>query len=159
MLNGFSFRSAFVFSIHHSAFIIQRRCQMLIPFVPQKFRKRPPKPKLPVAAPVVGPVLVQAIYPVEDVVGAIDLVFDRAISIEGLDGTQIIVKDGLISGMINNVAFGELRDPQTVRLFLQGLEDYSLPNQLLDATGDNGIASVDTGDAWAGVSELGLPWP
>jgi hypothetical protein len=124
-----------------------------------KRRVRRKRRGTPIAPPVVGPVLVQAIYPVEGVVGAIDLVFDRAISIEGLDGTQIIVKDGLISGMINNVAFGELRDAQTVRLFLQGLEDYSLPNQLLDATGDNGIASVDTGDAWAGASELGLPWP
>ena len=103
--------------------------------------------------------LVQAIYPVEGVIGAIDLVFDREISIEGLDGTQIIVKDGVITGMINNVAFGEKRDSVTVRLFLQGLEDYSLPNQLLDATGDNGITSVDTGDAWAGVVEFALPWP
>jgi hypothetical protein len=104
-------------------------------------------------------VLVQAIYPVEGVGGAIDLVFDREISIEGLDGTQIIVKDGVITGMINNVAFGERQDAQTVRLFLQGLEDYSVPNQLLDATGDSGIVAVDDGGTWAGVVELGLPWP
>jgi hypothetical protein len=102
--------------------------------------------------------LVQATYPT-DVVGSIDLKFDRAINIDGLDGTQIIVKDGVISGLVNDVAFGELRDPQTVRLYLEGIEDYSIPNELLTATGASGIVAVDDGGTWAGVSELPLPYP
>src|SRR4051812_8105755 len=87
------------------------------------------------ASPPPGPVLVQAVYPIEGVAGAIDLKFDRAINIDAVDGTQIIVKDGLITGFINDGSGGaEMPDEQTVRFFLVGLEEYETPNQLLSAT-------------------------
>jgi hypothetical protein len=103
--------------------------------------------------------LVQATYPVEGVTGAIDLKFDRAIDIGALDGTQVIVKDGIILGSVNDIEFAELLDEQTVRMYLQGLADYSEPNQLLDASSTTGIVAVDDGGTWAGVTELALPWP
>ncbi len=122
------------------------------------FRTHGKKP--PIAPPVVGPVLVQAIYPVEDVIGAIDLVFDRAINIDALDGTQIIVKDGVfLEATCDCTGPAELVDPQTVRLFLVGIGDYFEPNQLLDATGASGIVASDDGGMWAGVTELSLPFP
>ncbi len=56
----------------------------MVTIPPTPFRKNRGRGKqsaTPVAPPVVGPVLVQAIYPVVDVIGAIDLVFDREINI------------------------------------------------------------------------------
>jgi hypothetical protein len=103
--------------------------------------------------------LVQAIYPT-DVSGTIDLQFDRAINVDAFDGEQVIVKDGTILGAICNCAGpAELQDAQTVRLYLVNLEDYLLPNQLLSATGASGIVAADDGAAWAGVTDVALPFP
>jgi hypothetical protein len=103
--------------------------------------------------------LVQAIYPT-DVSGTIDLKFDRAINVDAFDGEQVIVKDGTLLGAICNCAGpAELQDAQTVRLYLVNLEDYLLPNQLLSATGASGIVAADDGAAWAGVTDVALPFP
>jgi hypothetical protein len=123
---------------------------------PTKFRKRPPKPRARAKRSLT---LVQATYPVAGVTGAIDVKFDRAIDIGALDGTQVIVKDGIILGSVNDIEFAELLDEQTARMYLAGLEDYSEPNQLLSATSASGIVAVDDGGIWPGVTDLALPWP
>jgi hypothetical protein len=103
--------------------------------------------------------LIQAIYP-NEITGSIDLVFDRAINIDAFDGTQIIVKDGVIAGFVFNATGpAELVDASIVRLFLVGIGDYAEPNMLLSATGLSGIVAVDDGGTWAGVTDLALPFP
>jgi hypothetical protein len=126
-------------------------------FMPLKRRAHRKRRSMPVASPTLT--LLQATYPVEGVVGAIDLKFDRAIDIGALDGTRSIVKDGIILGFVNDVEFAELLDEQTVRMYLAGLEDYSEPNQLLSASATSGIVAVDDGGTWPGVTDLVLPWP
>jgi hypothetical protein len=120
-----------------------------IPFIAKR-RKPPAPPAL---------TLRQATYPVEGVTGAIDLKFDRAIDISALDKTQIIVKDGVILGTVNDIEFAELLDEQTARMYFQELGEYSEPNQLLGASATTGIVAVEDGGTWAGVTELALPWP
>jgi hypothetical protein len=130
---------------------------MLIPVFPA-FRKTQPKPK-PARRTKATLTLVQATYPVAGVTGAIDLKFDRAIDIDALDGTQIVVKDGVILGFVNDIEFAELLDEQTVRMYLQELEEYSEPNQLLSASSTTGIVAVDDGGIWPGETDLALPFP
>ena len=158
--------SAFDVPVCHSAFIIPHSSflvhpsgfPMMTPTIPE-FRKRRPRSKRVTSKAPPALMLVQAVYPT-DTPGSIDLKFDRAINIDAFDGSQVIVKDGLIlSAYCDCSGPAELRDAQTVRLFLVNIEDYFEPNQLLDATGESGIVASDDGAAWAGVTGLGLPYP
>jgi hypothetical protein len=124
-------------------------------FIPAKRRVHRKRRGAPGAAALT---LVQATYPTA-VYGSIDLKFDRAINIDALDGTQVLVKDGVISGFINDIAVAELLDEQTVRMYLQGLTEYTEPNQLLSASASTGIVAIDDGGIWPGVTDLVLPWP
>ena len=102
------------------------------------------------------PVLVQAIYPTATI-GELVLKFDRAIDISAFDGTQIIVKDGLLlEARCDGTGPVIQADAQTVQIFLVALDDYFEPNDLLDASGATGIVAVDDGAEWAGVSGVGV---
>src|SRR5689334_1961576 len=72
------------------------RCSMLsippTPFVKRRGRAR----RQPIAP--AGLVLVQAMFP--DISNSIRLVFNQAIDISAFDGTQVIVRDGVILGAI-----------------------------------------------------------
>jgi hypothetical protein len=50
-------------------------------------------------------------------------------------------------------------NPQTVELILVATEPATGSGVHLTATEGNGIVAVDGGEPWAGVSELGLPFP
>src|SRR5437016_1863280 len=69
---------------------------LLIRKLPFRGHRKPVTPPAPGPAPLA---LVEVLYPI-DPVGAIRINFDRMIDISGLDGTQIIVKDGLDLGFI-----------------------------------------------------------
>src|SRR4051812_18576045 len=112
---------------------------MIIPAPPLKPRKRAPKAN---PTPKRALTLVSAMYPIE-IEGAMRLRFDRAIDIAAIDGTQVIVKDGVNQASIMNATGpAELSDPQAVVLYLVIIGSYSEPNVLLSATGASGIAAI-----------------
>jgi hypothetical protein len=120
-----------------------------IPF--RKVRKRAPMP--PVAT---GPVLTAAVY---DAVGlTVSLTFDRAINIDGLDGSKISVDDQSGGQFYRATGAAMLTDPQTVLIDLEYAADSSGTQVLLSADAGNGIVAAEDGTAWAGVSALVLPF-
>jgi hypothetical protein len=131
---------------------------MLSP-TPPKYRKHHVLPKRTPPTPTPAALtLLEAVY-LNDDGPYVRLKFDRAIDLSGLDGAQIDVKDGIDLG-VEFLATGTatLLDPQTVRIDLVTVGDYS-GDDLLTASASNGIVAVDDGGTWAGVTNLGLPWP
>jgi hypothetical protein len=49
--------------------------------------------------------------------------------------------------------------PTTVQILLSGIEEYAGPGVILTAAAGNGIVAADGGLAWAGVTDLSLPFP
>src|SRR4051794_1178479 len=128
---------------------------MLIP-IPPKLRSRRPAKALPRVAPP-GPaalVLVSAEYqPGEWVL----LTFDRAINIDALDASQVVVFDGPFNGRrFVGLGSGELLSPQAVRVDLDKVADWPGNAVLLDAGPANGIVPSEGGAAWAGAEGLPL---
>jgi len=104
-------------------------------------------------------VLVEAVYPFQTL-EVLRLRFDRAINIAELDGTQIIVNDGFIEGQLCEATGpATLLDARTLRVGVVAIPGPIMPNLLLTATGATGIVAVDDGGAWAGVTNLQLPFP
>ena len=92
--------------------------------------------------------------------GVLTLAFDRAIDIGALDGSQIIVDDGAITGtQWQAVGAATLIDPATVEIGLVEVGPWAGPDMRLSATAGTGIVAADDGGTWAGVSDLELPFP
>lgn len=89
----------------------------------------------------------------------IQLTFDRAVDVSGLVGLAITVNDGVEAGGIF-AATGAVTivSPTTVRIELSELSASSTPSTTLTATADNGIVADGDGAAWAGVSNVALPF-
>jgi hypothetical protein len=104
-----------------------------------------------------APVLVAAEYVGDN---WIDLAFDRAIDVSGVDGNNIAVYDGTGVGFWY-VAAGtvDVLSPTSVRLGLIGQADWAGPDVHLDAAAGNGIVAVAGGAEWPGVSGVVLPFP
>ena len=92
--------------------------------------------------------------------GALTLAFDRAIDLAGFDPSQITVQDP------NNTGFAyagtgvvDTPDPQTVVVEMGQTGSSIGALDVMSATGATGIVAIDDGAAWAGVTDLGLPWP
>jgi hypothetical protein len=108
--------------------------------------------------PIVGPLtLVSAAYEPGTL---IELSFDRAIDIAGLDGSVIVIDDGSISGFRYAATLvATLIGPAVVRIELDGIEEFAGPDVRMTAGAANGIVAVGDGAAWAGVSNVVLPFP
>ena len=103
--------------------------------------------------------LVAATYAAGDP-STLTLVFDRAIDIAGLDGSLILVRDGVTTEILWDATGGAvLAGPATVQITLTPLESDSAPGLVMNAGPGSGIVAVDDGGAWGGASELGLPFP
>ncbi|MGB7158953.1 MAG: hypothetical protein WBD40_12850 [Tepidisphaeraceae bacterium] len=134
---------------------------MLLPAPPLRLRKPRANPfrvpKAPPAPP--GPlVLVAAEY---DNDGAwIDLAFDRAIEIDAMDVTLVVVDDDTYRGL-TLAGFGTpvLVTPTTVRVVLDEVGGATQADVHLTAGAGNGIVAVDDGAAWAGAEDVELPFP
>ena len=108
-------------------------------------------------APPAQLTLVSAVY---DAGAAVTLTFDRPIDIAGLDGSVVIVEDGVHSQFrYNGTAGATLLSPVTVQIELAGVEEFVGPGIRLDAGSGNGIVAVDDGGTWGGASDLELPFP
>jgi hypothetical protein len=95
-----------------------------------------------------------------DDTGFVTLAFDQAIDIAGLVGSAIVVNAPIVTEW-EYVATGPavLEDPSTVRISVVELAPASGDVVLLTAEADNGIVAAIGGAPWAGVSEVGLPYP
>ena len=128
-----------------------------VKFPRRKRRGRPRASTPPAPPPPAALVLVSAIY---DAGAAVTLTFDRAIDIAGLDGSVIIVEDGVHSQFRYNGTVGAtLLSPATVQIELAGVEEWTGPDIRLDAGAANGIVAVDGGGTWGGATDLELPFP
>jgi hypothetical protein len=127
---------------------------------PIKFRKPRRTVKASAGAPApVGPlVLVSAAY--DEVGFVLTLGFDRAVSLAGLDGSAIVVNDAAETGALWDATGGAtLLDPVTAELQLVAVGGASGAGITLNASAANGIVAVGDAAAWAGVTDLQLPFP
>ena len=133
---------------------------MLIPTTPLIYRKRPARAGRPrqFGPPPAALTLVEASF--DEGGQTVRLSFDRAIDIDGLVGAQITVDAGNVTGTIYE-ALGPatLDGPSAVVIGLLEIGPSESPDTLLSAGAGNGIVAIDDGGAWAGVSELVLPYP
>jgi hypothetical protein len=88
------------------------------------------------------------------------LTFGRAIDIDALVGSTIVVDDGGNLGLMFNATGGAvLETPTRVALTLIQIGDATGEQTMLTAAAGNGIMAVDDGGAWAGVGSVELPFP
>jgi hypothetical protein len=90
---------------------------------------------------------------------AVDLTFDRAIDIAGMDPASVVVSDGEYGFQYAGTEESELLSPTTLRVVLVGVGEWSEPGITMTASAANGIVAEGDGAAWAGATELGLPYP
>ncbi|MEA2708234.1 MAG: hypothetical protein QOF78_835 [Phycisphaerales bacterium] len=131
-------------------------------FPPPKFRKRRGHEKREAQAahpaPPTALTLVAATYSDGDL--RVRLVFDRAIDIAGIEGSQIFVADADLGVEFDgDGAAATLFDATTVDVGLAELGPVGGELVKLTATAASGIVAVDDGGTWAGVFELALPFP
>ncbi|MDQ3440502.1 MAG: hypothetical protein M3478_09155 [Planctomycetota bacterium] len=104
-------------------------------------------------------VLVAATFTAGDP-SSLTLTFDRAIDIDALDGSVVLVRDGAQTEILWDATGGAvLTGPATMEITLTPVEGDSAPGTVLTAGPGNGIVAVDDGGTWGGVSELALPFP
>ena len=130
---------------------------MLKPAV-SPFRKRRRRVRRKPAAIVAPLTLVSAAY---DAGGpAVTLTFDRAVDVSAFSGGDVLVDDATFNGMRYTGEVAEVEGPPTVvRVLLTDVGDDLGAGVTLTATAGNGIVAAGDGAAWAGVTDLGLPWP
>jgi hypothetical protein len=108
--------------------------------------------------PVVPLTLVSAAYDKD--APCVDLAFDRAIDIDAMDVTQVIVDDDVFTGSrLVGFETAVLINATTVRVPLNPIDGAMFPDIHLTVGLGNGIVAVDDGGTWGGVSALELPWP
>ena len=88
------------------------------------------------------------------------LTFDRAIDLADFDGAAIVVNDAAITGMRwqGTEDVGQ-PDDTTVRITLTATGPATPGPLTMSAGANNGIVAVDDGGQWAGVTNVGLPFP
>ncbi len=124
---------------------------------PQR-RRRQVVSSPPTPAPPVGLVLVAAAYQESTWVR---LTFDRPIDISSFNGSAISVDDGPLSGTlwVGLELSATLIGPATVQIELEPYDPSSSAQTLLNAAAGTGIVAVGDAAAWAGVSDVELPFP
>jgi hypothetical protein len=148
-----SFFSSFI--LHPSYFIL--RFPMMIPVI--QFPRRRGRQKAPAqaAAPPGVLTLVSAAYNSDALF--VDLHFDRAINIGGVDVTQFELDDQTFY-VAHFVGSGKvLVNPTTLRISLEWAGDNEGADVTLTASALNGIVASGDGAMWAGVTDLVLPYP
>ena len=110
------------------------------------------------ATPPAALTLLEAAF--DEVAQTLRLTFDRAIDVVGLAAGQLVVSDGSMTGTpYEGAGPGTLDGPAAVVIALLELGPTEDPGTLLTATASTGIVAVDDGGAWAGVTDLPLPFP
>jgi hypothetical protein len=130
---------------------------MLLRQGPILFRKHHrPMRRASGATPLAALALVSAAYtPGENV----ELTFSRAVDIGAIDVGAFAVNDGAEMGFHYVGASASLTGPSVVQVILTGTTESSDPVTTLTATAANGIVADGDGAAWAGATDLALPFP
>ena len=129
---------------------------MLLPTTPP-FRRRRGRPTR--RPPGAGALTLVAAVIVDDDGPGVRLDFDRPIDVSGLDASQVTVQDTGGTG-VAYVGTGAVDTPAPNAVVV-GLAETGVaagPTRMT-ATAATGIVAVDDGGTWAGVTDLGLPFP
>jgi len=129
---------------------------MLTPVIPP-FRKRRKVPKRKQPPAPAALTLIAAEYQAK---AWVRLTFDRAIDISALDPAQVEVDDDQDSGWrLGGQGGATLVDPMTVQVPLDRIGDSTESGVHLFVSASSGIVASGDGAAWAGVSDVALPFP
>jgi hypothetical protein len=136
---------------------------MLIFPPPKKFPRRrlvgkPSRRPSPPTPPPVALTLVEGSFATDDYV-SVRLTFDRAIDASGLVGTAITLGVQEFGYLYNATGAVVMLDPNTIEITCVQIGGFEGEQSLLNATSATGIAAVDDGGTWAGVTDLALPFP
>ena len=116
-------------------------------FIPAPRRVR--RKRRQVASSVPALVLIAADYEWEE--ARVTLTFDRAVNIDGFDGTLLLVDDAVEQGVrYEGSGVVTLIGPAVARVGLAEIGASIGPGVTLTATAGAGIVAADDGAAWAG---------
>ncbi len=102
------------------------------------------------------PVLTSATYETD---AAVTLTFDRPVDISGILASFIVVDDGQFTNTRYEGGGAELAGAASVWIELVPIGAASGGTVRLMAGAGNGIVATADGAAWAGVSDVALPFP
>ncbi len=104
------------------------------------------------------PVLTAASFDVRND-ATLTLAFDRPIDVSGVDGSAIVVEDG-VTTMVRFAATGGIvaSSASSVTFILIPTGPYGGNRTLLDASAANGIRAADGGPPWGGAAGVVLPY-
>ena len=126
----------------------------LIPFIPHRRRRQP------ASAPPAGPLNLTAAEIISYDPFLLRLIFSRAIDVSGIVPAEFVVQDPSGTGF---AYAGDAVDgqptPESVALQMQPTGSASGTIDRLTAGEENGIVAAGDGTAWAGATDLGLPYP
>ena len=118
-------------------------------------RRRPAGRAGQMPAPVVPPTLVAVAIDYEN---SVELTFDRAIDVAGVDPAELSVDDASVGWSYVGAAPVTLVNPTTVRVTLQEAGDSTGPDTRMTVTAGNGIVALGDGGTWTGVSDVVIPF-
>ena len=128
---------------------------MLVPTAPLRPQRRSSiKPKGVVPPLLIAPTLVAATYESET---ALTLTFDRAVTVTAGSLANVRVFDGSHGKTYGGGSF-QVQSPVRVRVSLGYVGTFGGGEVKMSIVGPSGIAAADGGLAWAGVTDLGLPF-
>ncbi|HEY0008776.1 MAG TPA: hypothetical protein VGB55_08640 [Tepidisphaeraceae bacterium] len=102
----------------------------------------------------IGPVLVGVEYLVTKYVR---LTFDREIDVSGIVPAMVRVNDADLGDLMEGSSV-TMPTPQSVKIMLRGISASAGPGLTLTVGQGNGIASLEDGAAWAGVTDATIPF-
>jgi hypothetical protein len=107
------------------------------------------------SGPPAGPMLVGVSY---EASGAMQLRFDRAVDVSGADTTKIVVSDASLGQMLRGTGAAGQQTGEDAIVFLEPVGPSVGTGVRLSASVGNGIVAIDNGGAWAGVSDVEIPF-
>jgi hypothetical protein len=125
-------------------------------FNPAKRRLHHKRRYVVIGAPPTALVLLSVAY---EPTAALTLTFNRAIDIDAIDGSAIVVDDGVYGFRFAGAGGATLVSPTAVELLLVGVEELPFTGVHLTAALANGIVASGDEVAWAGVTDVELPFP
>jgi hypothetical protein len=130
---------------------------MLIPLPPKSHRRRVRLKATAANPPPTALTLVEASFDTVDGV-YLRLTFDRAIDASGLNGSAIQLGVNEFGYLYDATGPFEMYAPETINILMVQIGGYE-GDDILNATSASGIVAVDDGGAWAGVTDITLPYP